>query len=103
MQAEVENQNETAAEVRVRHTLLDANGQAVAQFSSSPKTIEAGQSAIFDDTYTGISKPHLWSMADPYLLYGRYPSLQCRLAGRLRSDEHWAFAGANGQPIRAFS
>lgn len=67
MQAEVENQNETAAEVRVRHTLLDANGQAVAQFSSSPKTIEAGQSAIFDDTYTGISKPHLWSMDDPYL------------------------------------
>lgn len=67
MQAEVENQNETAAEVRVRHTLLDANGQAVVQFSSSPKTIEAGQSAIFDDTYTGISKPHLWSMDDPYL------------------------------------
>lgn len=67
MEAEVENQNETAAEVRVRHTLLDANGQAVVQFSSSPKTIKAGQSAIFDDTYTGISKPHLWSMDDPYL------------------------------------
>lgn len=67
MQAEVENESEKPVSVYVRHTLLDAEKNQVAQFASSPRTINAGETFNFDDTYPSIANPHLWSVDDPYL------------------------------------
>ena len=67
MQAEVENLKESSVSAHVRHTLKDADGQIVAQFSSSAVAIEPGEIHNFDDTYSSIANPHLWSVDDPYL------------------------------------
>lgn len=67
MEAEVENLEEDARTVFVRHTLLDADRKEVCQFASEEQILAPGEIHTFRDTYQNIPAPHLWSVEDPYL------------------------------------
>lgn len=67
IQTEVDNTDGSAHEISLRHTLLDADGVKQLEIESETKSAAPAETIEFDDTYTGISNPHLWSVDDPYL------------------------------------
>ena len=73
--ATIRNSGVSAASCSLRHTLLDAEGQAVASASTPAAEVLAKADAPSSSTIT-IDNPHLWSPSDPYLYTVRTEVLQ---------------------------
>ncbi len=52
---------------RLRHTLLDAGGRAVALAPLTPAATLPGKDEAVTTAAMQLSQPHLWSLTDPYL------------------------------------
>jgi beta-galactosidase len=66
MGAEVANESQTAAEVRVQHRVLDAEGRVVAQAETAPHTLEPGARHTQMTAAARLPSPELWSIDAPY-------------------------------------
>jgi hypothetical protein len=64
---EVANHGANAAPVRLRTSIIDADGRVLAETETSPVMLAPGASHVFDETSRPIERPHLWSPDDPYL------------------------------------
>ena len=73
--ANVRNIGVSAATCALRHTLLDADGQAVASLATPAAEVLAKADAPSSSTII-IDNPHLWSPSDPYLYTVRTEVLQ---------------------------
>ena len=66
VETEVFNGGLKAARCEVRQRLLDADGNEVAKSEPSSLSLKAKQTSASKQSFS-VSKPHLWSTADPYL------------------------------------
>lgn len=62
----VQNDSSATESVTLVSSVLDAQGNQVSSVESTPQKLEAGTSGEMDQI-TNFSKPHLWSINDPYL------------------------------------
>ncbi len=67
MQAEVKNDSGASRNVRVEHSVYDADNGLVKSFKSENRAIAAGEIYNFDNTSDYISNPQLWSPDNPYM------------------------------------
>ncbi len=64
---EVQNDTEEAAEVTVRQTVLNSNGDAVSSSSEKAVTVKAGETAEVTQADLSVSSPSLWDLDSPTL------------------------------------
>ncbi|MFX3635382.1 MAG: Ig-like domain-containing protein [Candidatus Pristimantibacillus sp.] len=65
IKTKVNNDASSSAEIRVKSTIYDADGNEVSTVLSDPATAAAGATASFNDN-TVIANPTLWSIENPY-------------------------------------
>lgn len=66
IETEVKNYGSLSAAITVDNKLLSADGKVIASLSSR-QTLAPGRTALVKQVTPAISKPHLWSLEDPYL------------------------------------
>jgi len=66
VETEIFNGSLKASRCEVRQRLLDADGNEVAKSEPSSLSLKAKQTSVCKQSLS-VSKPHLWSTADPYL------------------------------------
>ena len=65
IKTKINNESGESADVKVKSTIYDANGQAVSTVESEEKTASVGAEIHFEDN-TLIEQPELWDIDNPY-------------------------------------
>jgi beta-galactosidase len=66
VKADIRNQSDRDAQVKVRNTVLDQSGKVVAKASSDATAVSGEATRAIAATLT-VANPHRWDMDDPYL------------------------------------